>query len=135
MRKILLSVIVLGLASSAVCAYDYESNKILIIPNKQQKADGYGHNIISNSNVAIIIEEPIQNSQKRTYKRKNYQRDFRDQNVYDPRNLDQYQSAQDYNQGYNDGYNDARYDYNQNNRYRQGRADDMFYDTFIGVVR
>ena len=130
MRKYTTMAVLLILNFNLLLAYDgYNNTQILIKPNKIQNQkncdDGYGqcNNLLSNSDVFIIIDEPINGGIRKNYNRKNYQRNFRSQNIYDPRNGNDYRGyqkyqEQDYNQGYNDGYNDARNDYDQDGYYQ-----------------
>ena len=116
MRKYTTMAVLLILNFNLLLAYDgYNNTQILIKPNKIQNQ--------KNCDVFIIIDEPMNGGIRKNYNRKNYQRNFRSQNVYDPRNGNDYRGyqkyqEQDYNQGYNDGYNDARNDYGQDGYYQ-----------------
>ena len=123
MKKAILVAIFLTFGLNSALAYEgYNNNKMIIIPNKHKKKNcDYGeqcNNLLSNSDIMIIIDEPANNGFRKNYNRKNYQRDFRQNNVYDPRAGQDYQNYQNYNDGYNDGYNDAYNDYNRQNDVR-----------------
>lgn len=113
MRKLILTIVISAFCASLSYAYDdYGSSSVVIVPNKSYNKKRCGgeecNNLLSNSDVFIILDEPAVN--RRTYDRRNYQKDFRRNNVYDPR-ISQNYGDKGYDRGYDDGYNDALNDY------------------------
>ena len=132
MKKFALIGLIVALFINFADAYDrYSNESLIIVPNgkaynKKRCKDGYCNDILSNSDVILMLDDRYDDGYRRNYKRKDYRREITDQYMrqngigrydgYDPRDSGYNRG---YNDGYDDGYNDRDDEY-YNNKPRLG---------------
>ena len=132
MKKLVLIALFTAFCLNLANAYDrYSNESLIIVPNgkaynKKRCKDGYCNDMLSNSDVILMLDDRYDDRYRRNYKRKDYRRELTDQYMrqngigrhdgYDPRDSGYNRG---YNDGYDDGYNDRDDEY-YNNKPRLG---------------
>ena len=118
MKKLLFIGLIAAFCVNLTYAYDrYSNESLIVIPKKykdRRRSNEYNNNMLSNSDVILLLEEPLDDGYRRNYKRRDYRKEIT--RGYMRRN-----NIREYGDDYYDRRNDDRYD-----RYH----DDGYYDRY-----
>ena len=118
MKKLLFIGLIAAFCVNLAYTYDrYSNESLIVIPKKykdRRRSNEYNNNMLSNSDVILLLEEPLDDGYRRNYKRRDYRKEIT--RGYMRRN-----NIREYGDDYYDRRNDDRYD-----RYH----DDGYYDRY-----
>ncbi|MGH1600872.1 hypothetical protein [Campylobacter majalis] len=108
--------------------------QIFAFNTKQTQTTMQNADIINNQNITVII----QNQTQKAPCKKSTQKTNKKQHMFDPRNLDEYQSTYDYNkmlQSQSLECEEYKHDTRTRSQKNQDRIDDLFYDVFRDFLK